>query len=361
MSSNKKNICFAINSYERGKFSGGKEKFTSIIIDRFIASNKFLINIICNRTNTQTKPDGINELVKRLEQQDYSQKYDLILSDGIISPLKFLNADFKATYLHDFSLKELRKRFGLYKKLKYYIIPKHLKRIQEQKNTVKQFDKIFVVSQKIKNDIVENLNVNPDNVIVIYPGLDDYYKKNKLRNYPDKTFIFGLSAPNFKSKGGYIFFEALKMVKRNNPNFKAIIIIPKPKERFFIRMLVKLTGLEKQVELLSKPKNLDKFYENIDCLCLPSLVETFGMVALEAMGNGIPVIVSDICGCSEVINHLENGLTFEHKQSKNLADMMLKLINNSELYKKISINSCKTANNFSWDNVYDEILKNFPE
>lgn len=357
----KKKICFAISSYERDGFSGGKEKFTSLIIEYFKNSNKFSIDIICNRTNIQAVPDNINDVITVSTKEICPQQYDLIFSDGIMTPLKSLNADIKATYLHDFSLKELRKGFEFFKRLKYYILLKHLKRIHEQEETIKQFDIIFAVSEKIKDDVVNNLKVNPDKLKVIYPGLDDIYKKNEVRPYPAKLFTFGLSATNFKGKGGYIFLKALKILKKNDYNFKAIIIIPKLKERFYINLLVKLMKLDKQIELLPKPDNLDNFYKDIDCLCLPSLVETFGMVTLEAMGNGIPVIASNYCGCSEIIKHLDNGLVFEHKNSNNFAEMMLKLLNNRKLYENISKNGCETTNYFSWDKVYEEIIKNLSE
>lgn len=353
---NKRKICFAINSFEQEIFTGGKEKFTSILIDFFRNSKRFDIDIICNKNNTKAVPEGVNKIITLESPIDCPEKYDIIFTDGIITPLKSYNAGINAVYLHDFSLKYLRQGFKLFKKIKYYVMPKHLKRIEAQEIRIKDFDIIFAVSEKVKKDVVQNLNCNPDKVKVVYPGLDNSVKRENARNYPSQDFTFGLVASNFKGKGGFVFLKTLKILQKNNSDFKAMIVIPKAKERIKIRLLLKLMRLEKTVEIWTGQKTLDNFYENIDCLCVPSLVETFGMVTLEAMAAGLPVIASDNCGCSEIVCHLDNGMIFNHLNSKNLAQMMLQLLESKDLYESISSSALNTADNFSWNKVYEDIL-----
>ena len=77
--------------------------------------------------------------------------------------------------------------------------------------------------------------------------------------------------------------------------------------------------------------------KQIDIFCVPSTLdsESFGVSAIEAMSCGIPCITSDVEGLSEVMINNKTGFIIKRKNSEELANNIIKLINNPELRKKL--------------------------
>lgn len=95
-----------------------------------------------------------------------------------------------------------------------------------------------------------------------------------------------------------------------------------------LRHLSFLYGLDDRVKFIGYVKNKERFLENIDIFCLPSLRESFGRVLLDSMARGVPVVGSDIPGIHEIISHEDNGLLFTPGDYHDLADKIEELIIN---------------------------------
>lgn len=105
---------------------------------------------------------------------------------------------------------------------------------------------------------------------------------------------------------------------------------------------------------------MNSVYQTFDFLIFPSESESLGLVGLEAMANGVPVIGSDISGILTYLRRNENGFIFIAKNQNDL----FKKINEStrlsvEEYVTLSENAIKTAERFSKENTMikmDEIF-----
>ena len=101
---------------------------------------------------------------------------------------------------------------------------------------------------------------------------------------------------------------------------------------------------------ISNQEELFKHYFVGDALILPSIYEPWGLVVNEAMLAGLPVLVSDICGCSlDLVEEGKNGYIIDPKSIDDIADKIEKTIyNNSEnmmrLKSKEIINEWKFSN-----------------
>jgi len=98
-------------------------------------------------------------------------------------------------------------------------------------------------------------------------------------------------------------------------------------------------------------------------MIFPSLYESFGIVLLEAMATGTPIITSDILDIRSTIKNNYTGLLVEPTPEK-IAEAIVKLIKDPQLRKKLTENGLKEVKKYSWDkivnqyiNLYTQVLK----
>jgi glycosyltransferase involved in cell wall biosynthesis len=83
-----------------------------------------------------------------------------------------------------------------------------------------------------------------------------------------------------------------------------------------------------------------------------------GVVLLEAMACGLPVIGSNVGGIPDIIKNGETGLLFKQKDPDDLAEKMIKLLSDEKLRDKVVENGLNLVKqNFSWEVISDKFLK----
>ena len=106
-------------------------------------------------------------------------------------------------------------------------------------------------------------------------------------------------------------------------------------------------------------KDVEDFYMKCDLFCLPSVDDGFGLAALEAMASGVPVIVTENVGASEMVENNVNGFVGKIRDVNFLSEKILALYHDKSLLKYFSENSYSSYNNYlhSQDNYNNNILK----
>jgi len=362
-----KKIAFVIRLLQKNNFHGGGEKLFFNLIKRFIDSN-YEIDIYCSKSDIENV-EGINKIIVVDEYYDHlnpqtmenfyskakelikDENYDFVISENITPPIDI-------TFLQGHSLLNRLKRdknpleafFYNFRKVKKERMKYHKKWFNEG------FRKIFVVSEVLKRDIAENYGVTEDKISVIYPGVDISDEISILKS--NNIVTFGLAAPGFKIKGGFIFLKALGLLKKQGHVFKAKIIYPKYKRNLGVRLLVKLLNIKKNIEFLPYQENIQDFYKSIDVLVAPSIEDTFNLAVLEAMANYKPCIVSTNAGASEIIKDGENGFIFEiiGNPERNLTDKMILFMQNYYKNNDICEKAFETAKNYSWQRTFENFV-----
>lgn len=99
-------------------------------------------------------------------------------------------------------------------------------------------------------------------------------------------------------------------------------------------------------------KQVCKMYKCADVSVFPSTYEPFGIVALEAMLSGTPVVVSDIGGLNEIVNHGENGMKSYAGNPNSIADSILALLYNPQLSANVVKNAKNMVKNeYNWAKI----------
>ena len=103
------------------------------------------------------------------------------------------------------------------------------------------------------------------------------------------------------------------------------------------------------------------YYSAADCLVMPSHYESFGMVALEAMACGTPVIASDVGGLSQLVQHNKTGIRVPVKSPVKLADAMDHLLGDEVVRRRMGHAAACYAEDFDWNKIVDKLLAIYGE
>lgn len=99
-------------------------------------------------------------------------------------------------------------------------------------------------------------------------------------------------------------------------------------------------------------KDVQKMYKAADIAVFPSTYEPFGIVALEGMLSGTPVVVSDVGGLNEIVQHGENGMKSYAGNPNSLADSIVSLLYDPALCMKVAKNAkAKVRAEYNWQKI----------
>lgn len=360
-------IAFVIRLLQKENFHGGGEKLFFNLIKRFSAQGN-QIDIYCSRSDMQTaegisniiivdrhydhlKPETMVKFYDEVRNLIKDKNYDFVISENITPPIDI-------TFLQGHSLlNRLKRDKNPLESFLYNFRSVKKNRMKFHKKWFEQgYRHIFAVSGVLKSDIVENYGIPEGKISVIYPGVDIPAELPSFKT--NKVVTFGLSAPGFKIKGGFIFLKALGRLKKKGYDFRARIIYPKFKGNLGVKLLVRLLNIQNNVEFLPYQENIQEFYKSIDVLVAPSIEDTFNIAVLEAMAYGKPCIVSSNAGASEIIKDSNNGFVFNitNNAVKKLEEKLIFLLENSEKIQTVSKNAFETAKQFSWDKTFESFV-----
>lgn len=178
-----------------------------------------------------------------------------------------------------------------------------------------QFQAAICISKMVKADIIRHFDTDPAKLHVIYSGVDSEKfspagraqwrepTRARLRipaNAPAALFV----GSGFERKGLASFLRALAV-----PSAKKIfgIVVGKDKALAHYRGLAGQLGLADRIVFTGGVSDTRAYYAAADVFVLPTLYEPFGLVCLEAMAAGLPVVTSTSCGAAELISEGVEG------------------------------------------------------
>jgi len=150
-----------------------------------------------------------------------------------------------------------------------------------------------------------------------------------------------------------ILIKAISYLRKEIPNIRCNIIGTGP-ELEKLKRLVKEMNLENNVKFLGfieKHDDVLKIIKKSRIFCLPSVVEGFGIVVIEAMACSTPYVCSNIPALREVTADGTGGMLFEKDNPEDLARKTLLLLREDELYDKCIRDGLKLVQKYNWENI----------
>ena len=201
---------------------------------------------------------------------------------------------------------------------------------------------------------------NPKIIKVIGAGVDTAaIAALKAPKFSRPTITFAARLVKYKRAQDLIY--AINILKDDIPDIQAKIIGigPELDQLRQLRHQLKLADSVEFLGFIKKHQDVTKTIKQSHLFCLPSVVEGFGLVTIEALACSVPYVNSRIPSTLEVTHHSKGGLLFNPKSPQDLAQQAKKLLTDPKLYQSKQQEGQELIRHYSWDKVVRQTEKAF--
>ncbi|MDD4628792.1 MAG: glycosyltransferase family 4 protein [Candidatus Peribacteraceae bacterium] len=220
-----------------------------------------------------------------------------------------------------------------------------------------QADHIIAVSNYTKNILVQHYGISPDKISVVHNGSDEAHAIHVMgdtvpavtKKNPMVLFLGRLAL----QKGPKQFLKMAAMVHAHRPDVQFVMAGDGHMFSDLVDESCKL-GLQDCMIFAGKVSAPEarKLYAQADCFVMPSLSEPFGLVALEAIAQNTPVILSKQSGASEVIGH---AFKVDFWDTEMMADCVLTVLREQPLAMQLMSEAPRVLQKLTWINQADHV------
>jgi glycosyltransferase involved in cell wall biosynthesis len=229
-----------------------------------------------------------------------------------------------------------------------------------EKKILKQSNKITSVSQA-NLTYLNQYSLKADNPIVVGNGVEaEYFKPTNIES--NKTNIIYVGRILYE-KGMMTLLQCAQYVLKRYPEAKFLLAGGGP-IRDIMEEETRKMGIHEKILFLGRltKEELLELYQKAYIKIIPSLYEGLPNVLLEAMSTGIPVVSTAVGGVPGVISSGVNGFLVPRESPVEMAKMVLKLLEDTNLRKKMGKAARRTIENeYTWDKVADKFLQCYHE
>jgi len=246
----------------------------------------------------------------------------------IIHAHNFLYAGVIAEFLKD--------KYGM-----KYIITEHSSSFVRNKLSNEKIKSIENIAKNASNITAVSLSFNKilkeytkTNIDLLSNIVDDFFFQKKFQNKISDDFIFLHIASLDKNKNQELLIRSFEKIAKLNDNIY-LNIAGDGCMRNFLETLVKKLDIEKQVNFLGRisQQRVREEMMKSDCFVLSSNFETFGVVLIEALACGLPLIATRCGGPEDIVNE-KNGILINVGNQLQLEDAMISMYKNIHNYDK---------------------------
>jgi glycosyltransferase involved in cell wall biosynthesis len=209
---------------------------------------------------------------------------------------------------------------------------------------------IIFISKSVKNFFLQNINIKRQKYSTIYYGVNfDKFSKFKRKesihlkkklNIDNNTFILGCVARHVEQKSLDILLKSFSLFVKRNPKIKIkLIMIGKGHLEKDLKQLAKNLSIYKKIIWIRNTNFIQLYYNIFDIFCLTSKYEGFGLVLLESLASGVPILATKSGAIPEIVKNKINGHLVRHGDIENFSRRIpdtLKLSTNTKFKKYLS-------------------------
>ena len=217
----------------------------------------------------------------------------------------------------------------------------------------KKMDLILTVTSQLEEQVkkfipedirpkVETLYIGSEPVKLVEDSAIKVYKKTL--GIGDELLV-GMVGRIEEAKGQHLLIEAVESLKAQGKSIKVFFVGHVMNEEYLLllKKMLKEKDLEKEVVFYGFTKEPLKFMQTCDMMVLATGCETFGLVLIEAMQVGTPVVATNQCGPLEIIENGKSGLLFEVGNAQSLSEKLGLLIEDKTLRESLALEAKKRA------------------
>ena len=219
----------------------------------------------------------------------------------------------------------------------------------------RRVDALTVAAQAIRKVVVQ-LGVPQDRVHVVYAGIDveRFHPADSLPGHPIRI---GAAGRLISIKGFRTYIEAACIVLDNGVAADFELYGDGPEEPA-LRAIVASKGYAQRITFHPFRRDFAEVLRSWDIAVVPSLVDSFPFVPLEAMATGIPVVASAVGGIPEAVNDGVDGLLVPPGDAARLARSLHRLVENRELRRELgSAGVSKIRQKYTWTRAAHDYLQ----
>ncbi|MDO9228880.1 MAG: glycosyltransferase family 4 protein [Syntrophales bacterium] len=358
---------------------GGAEGFAAELTERIAADPRFEVHVFANRWADPSgriifHPVPIVRFPKFLTTTSFAWfagreiaaagPFDLIHTHD-----RIFRADVYTMHgiPHRWWIREVRrKRMSLFDRA--------LARVEDRLVSEGGCQRFLAVSELTRKIFLEEYPIDPARVTVVHPGIDTspYAKLDRERCRqeirgrfgigPDEPLILFVSM-NFAIKGLDHLLRGLGRLRRRNPEgqFRLLVVGRGDEKRY--RGMARDLGLGDAVLFAGAVarEKLPEFYLAGDLYAMLSRFDTFGMVVLEAMAAGLPVLISSSVGAKDIVREGENGFVVDDPADTDVIAERIETMLHGDVRERMGREALKTAGENSWDRTVARVLTVYEE
>lgn len=314
--------------------------------------------------NYMINPNNFIDWIMQLNFNLISKATELISKEGLFDVIhahdwlvayaaKTLKDSFKIPIIATIHATESGRNSGIHDEVQRYINDTEWMLTYEA-------TEVIVNSNYMKNELqrlfglpYEKINVVPNGVnLNLYNGVERDYDFRRQYAADNEKIILYVGRLVYE-KGIQNLIAAMPKVLNGYHDSK-LIIAGKGGMIDELRDEVRRLGIENKVYFTGylKLNQVTKMYKCADVAVFPSTYEPFGVVALEGMLSGTPVVVSDVGGLNEIVQHRENGMKSYAGNPNSIADSILELLYNPGLCAEVSrAAKAKVKAQYNWTKI----------
>jgi len=244
-----------------------------------------------------------------------------------------------------------------------YIIETQKKRLHWVRN---ECYLVFSDSEATKNDLVEILHFDKEKLAVVYPGIDEFYRKQgfeeiirvkqKYGLYDDYLLFVGIQDPRKNLERVISAFEIFlrhPLIKSWKNPIELVIVGKKGWDEENKNENMRKNKYIKRLGMVNK-EDMPALYCGASLFIYPSLYEGFGLPVLEAMRCGCPVITSSFGSLKEVVSNA--SLLVDPYDVEDISVKMTKLFIDKELRESCVKKGLENASKYRWEKTASDVL-----
>lgn len=216
--------------------------------------------------------------------------------------------------------------------------------------------KIIAVTQAVADFTSQQESIPPEKFKVIHNGIDltrftrdiDESRQNHPENYSvEHGFRIGCVGRLVPQKDFPLLIQSFNLFRTDFPDSSLTIVGDGP-QRKELEKLVQYLDLNRSVRFEGFQDDVARFFYDMDVFLLTPRYEGLGLVILEAMAMGVPVIATAVGGIPEIVQHKQTGLLADERSPEKIAELLTIIATDRELRHDIIEKSLShVQNNFS--------------